>query len=73
MGNVKHYRAGQSGYVDGRQRGTVAVWHDSQLWLYPQAQYPRKGMRQFILGAWGERCTAKVSGQYPEYRVETFA
>lgn len=73
MNTIKHFKAGESGYYDGRQRGTVAVWHDSQLWLYPQSQYPRKGMRAFIQSAWENngRCTAKVSGAYPDYHVKT--
>ena len=73
MRTIETYRKGEAGYTDGRKRGTVAVWHDSKLWLYPQASYPRKGMRAFIKGAWGDRGqTVKITGAYPEYFVETF-
>ena len=69
---IQKFKAGDSGYTDGRQRGTVAIWHDSKLWLYPQALFPCKGMRAFIREAWGDRGqTVKILGRYPEYRVET--
>lgn len=65
-----HHKAGSSTYYDGRQRGTVAVWHDSQLWLYEQPhKLSRKEFKQAIRSAFcrdGER----VTGKWPEYSIE---
>lgn len=72
--NIEKYKVGEAGYTGGRKRDMVAVWHDSQLWLYPQASYPCEGMLAFIRDAWAYRGSrVKITGKYPEYHVETEA
>lgn len=64
-----HYRAGEPGYYDGRPRGTVAVWHDSQLWIYEQP--PTSMRRDMKIAIFSAFCNngGHLTGRFPEYRV----
>lgn len=72
--HIAHHRAGDSQYYVDRIRGTIDVWHDSQRWIYEQPQYwTRKAVKNAIVAAFENngQVTARVTGRWPSYNVET--
>ena len=74
MDHVKTYRAGEAGYYATRTRGTVDIWHDSRRYVYLKPNDIKQFKREAVT-AWedGGRCTARISGAYPSYTIETEA
>lgn len=71
LDHIATYRAGDSEFYAPRQRGTVIVEHDSSRYVYRK---PWQGVRQFkreLLRAFGDRCEARISGQFPHYTIVT--
>jgi len=63
------FRKGDHGYYAGRKRGNVAVWHDSQLYLYYQ---PVDCLRKQFKNALKRRFCAngeKITGKYPSFTI----
>lgn len=72
MGNhIETYSAGQPGYYDLRARGTVIVEHDSKRYVYRKPSGSLRKFKNELLAAFGERCTARISGAYPYYCIDT--
>ena len=74
--HVATHRAGTHGYYADRQRGTIDVWHDSMRYVYrkPNRDVPNIMVKRDILSAFeaqGEIC--RMTGQFPNYRIETQA
>jgi len=73
--HVATHRAGSTGYTIGRPRGTVAVWHDSKLYLYRRPyKAAAREIKAAIRDAWESRHTSgpvRISGRFPEYTVDT--
>lgn len=72
--HIKTYRAGESGYYDERERGTVDVWHDSKRYVYAKPYQGIKAFKCELLYAFGiaSRCNAKITGSYPSYTIDTW-
>ena len=71
LDHIATHKAGEYGYYDERERGTVRVRHDSNVYVYRK---PWKGLRKFkmeLLAAFSNRCEARISGRYPEYSIDT--
>jgi|TARA_R110000822_G_scaffold9542_3_gene36849 hypothetical protein len=66
MMHIITYRAGQPGYIDAHQRGTVDIWHDQKRYVYRSAT--AKQARAFIWRRWGN---ITITGRYPSYTLES--
>jgi hypothetical protein len=63
---IASHRAGSAGYTEGRQRGQVAIWNDSRLWLYRQpARVDRAEFKRAVTIAWNGR----VRGVWPNFKI----
>lgn len=71
LNHVETFKAGESGYYNERARGTVIVEHDSTRYVYRKPSGSVRKFKYELLAAFGDRCTARISGQYPCYRIET--
>jgi hypothetical protein len=71
--HVATHRAGSDGYVFGRLRGQIAVYHDRRLYLFSKP--PLAGaleIRSAIFQVWQiAHETVRISGRYPCYSIET--
>lgn len=65
---VEKFRAGESGYYLGRQRGTVAIWHDSTLYLYEQARNHKEFKKAVDAAFAGDG--KRVCGKWPNYIIK---
>ena len=72
---VATHRAGTSGYYADRLRGTIDVWHDGKRYIYrkPDSDVPTRMVKREILAAFESdgRCTMRISGRFPSYRIES--
>ena len=74
---VATHRAGTSGYYADRQRGTIDVWHDSKRYIYrkPNRDITARDIKRDIVSAFESdgRCTMRISGRFPSYKIESAA
>ncbi len=70
LDHIKTYKAGEHGYYSAHARGTVDVWYDSKRYVYRKPYQPVKVFKRELLAAFG--LFSKISGQYPNYKIETF-
>ena len=72
---VATHRAGTSDYYADRQRGTIDVWHDSKRYIYRKldSDVPARIVKRDIVAAFefDGRCTMRISGRFPSYRIES--